>query len=142
MDKQYWKDLISYALIRAAVWPFSLIPLQWLRACGKGFGNLAFYCLREYRKRTLSNLSLANDLAIAEKDVCKIARESFQNLAINCLEYAKFSRLRDLSTFIRCENPEVADALYQQKQGIIFFCGHQSNWEVLFLDGTRRMEGI
>jgi KDO2-lipid IV(A) lauroyltransferase len=36
----------------------------------------------------------------------------------------------------------MANHLYAQGKGIIFFCGHQSNWEVLFLDGTTRMRGI
>ena len=43
---------------------------------------------------------------------------------------------------IVCVNPEQANEIYNQGKGIIFFCGHQSNWEVLFLDGTTRMEGI
>lgn len=98
--------------------------------------------MTDYRKRALSNLSLAKDLALAPKEIVLTAKKSFQNLAINCLEYPKLAREKDFSRVIRCENPETADALYQKGQGIIFFCGHQSNWEVLFLDGTTRMQGI
>ena len=54
----------------------------------------------------------------------------------------RFGRETDFSRVIQCENPETADELYRQGQGIIFFCGHLSNWEALFLDGTRRMRGI
>lgn len=98
--------------------------------------------MRDYRKRALSNLSLAKDLALSPKEIIKTAKKSFQNLAINCLEYPKLAREKRFSRVIHCENPEVADALYQKGQGVIFFCGHQSNWEVLFLDGTCRMQGV
>ncbi len=98
--------------------------------------------MTDYRKRALSNLALAKDLALSSKEIIQTAKKSFQNLAINCLEYPKLAREKDFSRVIRCENPEVASALYKKGQGIIFFCGHQSNWEVLFLDGTSRMQGI
>lgn len=118
------------------------MPYSWIRIVGRMVGFIGFYCMEGYRKRALSNLALATDLALSPRDLIRIAKQSFQNLAINCLEYPKFARDPRLSQAIQCENPEVADALYAQGQGIIFFCGHQSNWEALFLDGTRRMKGI
>jgi KDO2-lipid IV(A) lauroyltransferase len=118
------------------------MPYSWLHRMGKILGSIAFYFMREYRKRALSNLALANDLKLTPKQLVHYAKKSFQNLAINCLEYPKLSREKDFSRVIQCENPEVATDLYKKGQGIIFFCGHQSNWEVLFLDGTTRMSGI
>ena len=51
--------------------------------------RLAFYCMRDYRKRSLSNLALAKDLASAiGKTARRIAKKSFENLAINVLEYS------------------------------------------------------
>ncbi len=85
---------------------------------------------------------LATELALTPQQIRRIAKQSFQNLAITCLEYPKFAHTKDLSRAIQCENPEIAEALYCKGQGIIFFCGHQSNWETPFLDGTRRMKGI
>lgn len=138
MDKEKW----TYYLIRAAIFPCSLLPYSCLHRLGKILGSIAFYFMREYRKRALSNLALANDLALNHKQLVSYAKKSFQNLAINCLEYPKLAREKDFSRVIQCENPEIADALHRKGQGIIFFCGHQSNWEVLFLDGTTRMNGI
>lgn len=118
------------------------MPYSWLHRIGKWIGSIAFYFMREYRKRALSNLALANDLSLGSEELIYFAKKSFQNLAINCLEYPKLSKEKHLSRVIRCENPEVADAIYKEGKGIIFFCGHQSNWEVLFLDGTTRMNGV
>jgi KDO2-lipid IV(A) lauroyltransferase len=58
------------------------------------------------------------------------------------LEYPRLAVERNLASVIQCENPEVADALHAKGQGIIFFCAHLANWEVLFLDGTSRMKGV
>lgn len=138
MNKEYF----TYLLIRTFTFPFSWMPYSWIHRIGKGIGSLGFYFMREYRKRALSNLALAKDLHLSPKELIRIAKKSFQNLAINCLEYPRLSRETDFSRVIKCENPETANALYKQGQGIIFFCGHQSNWEVLFLDGTTRMKGI
>lgn len=118
------------------------MPYSWIHWLGKKFGSTAFHFMREYRKRALSNLALAKDLALTKHELVRVAKKSFQNLAINCLEYPKLAQETDLSRVIRCENPEKATELYKQGQGIIFFCGHQSNWEVLFLDGTARMKGV
>ncbi|MBF8262379.1 MAG: htrB [Parachlamydiales bacterium] len=137
------RERISYFFIRTFAAPFSILPYSWLHCIGRLIGRLAYYCMREYRKRALSNLALANDLPIqSEKELIRIAKKSFENLAINVLEYARFDREKDFSKVIRCENPETANAIHRQGQGVIFFCGHLSNWEALFLDGTKRMKGI
>ena len=136
------KERFGYYLIRTLTFPFCFMPYTWIQSVGRWLGTIAFYFMREYRKRALSNLALANDLALSEKELLQVAKKSFQNLAINCLEYPRLSRETEFSRVITCENPEVANELHKKGQGIIFFCGHQSNWEVLFLDGTTRMEGI
>lgn len=137
------KERLLYTLIRALTWPIRFMPYPLIRLLGRLLGRLAFRFMTDYRKRTLSNLALANDLNLAsEAALIETAKQSFENLAINVLEYPRFDAEKNFSRVIACENPEIADALYKQGQGIIFFCGHQSNWEALFLDGTRRMKGI
>ncbi len=136
------RDFFSYYCIRALIAPFGFLSYSLIHCIGRWVGSLAFYLLPNFRKRTLSNLALATDLHLEKKELISIAKASLQNLAINMLEYPKLAKETNFSRVIQCENPEVADALYRSGQGIIFFCGHQSNWEVLFLDGTSRMKGI
>lgn len=107
---------------------------------GKGLGTLAYHCMTKYRKRTLSNLSLAENLEI--DSLKKTAKASFQNLAITILEYPKFSRIKTTKNVIICENPNTAKKLIDNGTGVIFFCGHQANWELLFLEGSERMPGV
>jgi KDO2-lipid IV(A) lauroyltransferase len=136
------RDKWLYYLIRTVTYPCRFLPYSYLHKLGKFLGSIAFHFMREYRKRALSNLALANDLALTNEQLIYYAKKSFQNLAINCLEYPKLAQEKDFSKVIRCENPQVAEEIYKQGKGIVFFCGHQSNWEVLFLDGTSRMNGI
>lgn len=136
------KDTLFYLLIRLATYPLRWMPYSWIQRLGQAFGTIGFFFLKTMRKRTLSNLSLAKDLSLKPREIIQIAKESFQNLAITCLEYSRLDVERELSRVIQCENPEEAEALYRKGQGIVFFCGHQANWEVLFLDGTSRMRGV
>lgn len=139
MDRERW----TYFFIRLCTIPLCFLPYSWIHALGRGVGSVAFYSLRKYRKRTLSNLALAPDLCLkSDRELLRTAKQSFQNLVITALEYARFHSENDFSQVIQCENPETATELYKKGVGIVFFCGHQSNWEALFLDGTRRMKGV
>ena len=129
--------MIAYLFIRLLTFPFSFLPFKVIHFIGRGIGTLAYYTLTKYRKRSLSNLSLDGI-----PNIKKTAKASFQNLAITCLEYVKFSYVKNTEKVLFCENPETAQKLIDQKTGIIFFSGHQANWELLFLEGTRRMPGI
>lgn len=136
------KDKINYHLIRCFLRAFSPLPYPFLRFFGKIFSRIGFYFLTDFRKCSLSNLALAKDLHLTHKQCYKLCKHSFENLAINCLEYAKWEKEDHFDKWVVCENPQVADNLHKKGQGIIFFCGHQANWELLFLDGSRRMKGV
>lgn len=133
---------IFYYFIRIITYPITFLSYRMIHLLGKGVGSLSFYLLTGYRKRALSNLANAIDLKLDKKEMIRIAKRSFQNLAINVLEYPKLSKEKNFNKLIHCLNPERALEIYNQKRGIIFFCGHQANWEVLFLDGNIRMQGI
>ncbi|HSX38131.1 MAG TPA: hypothetical protein VLE95_04795 [Chlamydiales bacterium] len=136
------KESCFYWLVRLAAFPFEWMPYSWIQIIGRRIGTIAFFFLHKYRKRTLSNLALAQELGLSQKEQIRIAKESMQNLVTVCLEYPRLYREKKLSSQIFCENPEIADQLHRQKKGIVFFCAHLSNWEILFLEGTSRMKGI
>lgn len=132
------KDRIAYFLVRILIFPLSFCSMHFLHKLGNIFGYILYHTMRTYRKRALSNLALVNPSWNSKK----IAIESFQNLIITALEYAYFSRKKDLTRDIICENPDEAKDIIDKGTGIIFFCGHQANWEVLFLEGSQRMPGV
>jgi len=116
--------------------------MRLIRFFGNFLGFTLYYCLPKFRKRTLSNLALAPRLKLTPKETRRVAKQAFANLCITCLEYAKFKHISSIEKYVTCENPEVADKLLKEGTGVIFFCAHQANWEVLFLEGTSRMPGV
>lgn len=132
----------SFICLQILFWPVRWLPFSLLHKIGAYSGRLLFYLSPKFRKRSLSNLALASDLKLTELELRRVARESLENLMITCLEYFKFASLKDISSVARCENPEVAADLMKRGIPVIFFCGHQANWEVLFLEGTSRMPGV
>jgi KDO2-lipid IV(A) lauroyltransferase len=133
---------INYLLFRVFTFPLQFLPYSVLHKLGKALGLLVYYGYPKYRKRALSNLALATDLHLTPPQIIELAKSSMQNLAISSLEYPRLYREKCISHIACCENPDYAASLLRQGQGVIFFCGHQANWEILFLEGTSRMPGV
>lgn len=134
--------IISFISIQVILWPLRWLPFSFIHKLGAFLGKCVFHFSPKFRKRTLSNLSLALDLNLSRDEITFIAKQSIENLMITCLEYSKFASLKNINTIAQCKNPEIASALMDQGTPVIFFCGHQANWEVLFLEGTSRMPGV
>ena len=133
---------LQFASIMIVTFPLRFLPLRVVRALGYFCGHALFYLFPKFRKRTLSNLALATDLHLTQKEIIKTAKESFVNLCITILEYPKLKSTFFFRKMVVCENPEVAKSFTDEGQGVIFFCAHQANWEVLFMDGNLRMPGV
>jgi len=132
---------LSYLLFRFLTFPLGYLPYSWIWFLGNQLGRAVFYLYPRYRKRALSNLALASSLFLSPEQIKDLAIRSLQSLTITFLEYPKLKREKDISQIVTCENPEVAQDLLKSGQGVIFFCGHQANWELFFLEGTQRMAG-
>ncbi len=133
---------LSFILILVLTWPIRWLPYSAIHRLGAFFGTVAYYTLPKFRKRALSNLALASSLQLSEDQIKQLAKASLQNLMITCLEYAKFASEKNIHRVASCVNPDQASQLMKDNKPVIFFCGHQSNWEVLFLEGTSRMPGV
>ena len=133
---------LSFCLIQLPAYLLSFLPYSFLHLLGCGLGSILYYTFPKFRKRSLSNLSLAKSLNLSDKEKIKIAKDSFKSLMITCLEYAKFKRDKNLNKRMFCQNPEKAAQLVKEGTPPIFFCAHQANWEALFLEGTQRMPGV
>lgn len=133
---------IAYLAFRLFTLPLAFLPYSWLHTLGNRLGLIVYYCYPKYRKRTLSNLALASDLELSPEAIVRLAKASLQNLMITTLEYPKLAREKEIHRLATCENPETAEGILKTGKGVIFFCGHQANWEILFLEGTKRMPGV
>lgn len=134
---------LTYSGFRAAGFFISLLPPSALHALGRLGGKSAYYLHKSFRKKTLSNLAIAYGTKLSEKERIGIAKQSFQNLMITCLEFFHLKRYRDgLSDLVHLENSQEVLALLKQGQGVIFLSGHQANWEIPFVGATQHHSGI
>lgn len=133
---------LSFLLILILTWPIRWLPYTAIHRLGSILGTCIYHFVPKFRKRSLSNLALASSLQLNEEQIQHLAKASLKNLMITCLEYAKFASEKKIHRVATCLNPETADQLMSDNKPVIFFCGHQSNWEVLFLEGTSRMPGV
>jgi KDO2-lipid IV(A) lauroyltransferase len=134
--------MIAYLLIRLFTFPLRFIPYPAVHALGRFLGRCMYYAIPKFRKRALSNLALATDLRLSNSEIVEKAKQSFENLMTTALEYAKLSKEKNIHRVAVCENPDEAKKLMETGNSPIFFCAHQANWEILFLEGTSRMKGV
>src|SRR5476651_947090 len=124
-------SLLGYALFRFFTFPLQFLPYKVLHKLGSGLGLAVYYLYPKYRKRALSNLALATDLHLTPEQIVTTAKKSLQNLAITALEYPRLSVEKNIHRLATCQNPEPSASMIKSGQGVIFFCGHQANWEIL-----------
>lgn len=135
-------SVIGYLSFRIADLLIGYLPYSVINALAKFLGIALYYTYPKYRKRALSNLALASGLHLSNNEIVRYAKLSLQNTALTFLQYPKLAREKRIEKLVIAENMEPAEARVKQGLGVIFFCGHQANWETLFLEGTRRMPGI
>lgn len=142
--KSFAYTSLIYYLLRVLTFPLSLLPYRALHRLGKILGSLAYWFgPKEIRKITFNNLALAKDLKLSEAQIKKIAKESFQNLMINSVEYIRLKRSRyKIGQFVTGCNLTSLYELIAKGQGVICVTGHISNWELSFLDHTQTKPGI
>lgn len=135
-------SFIAYLVFRFFLFPLQFFPYFLLHRMGLLLGFLVFHFYPKYRKRALSNLALATDLDLNPKQIVSLAKKSIQNMSITVLEYPRLRREKSIDKIATCENPEEVYSLMQSGQTVIFFAGHQANWEIGFLEATQRMPGM
>ena len=135
-------DRFVYLSILVFTWPLRWLSYRNIHRIGAFLGICLFYGSSKFRKRTLGNLSLASKLHLSKKELISLAKRSLQNVVITYLEYPKLSVEKNVHCLVQCENPVQVETLYKAGISPIFFCGHQANWELFFLEGTMRMRGV
>lgn len=136
------KDRLIALFIKILGFPLSFLSYRTIHLSGKILGKCAFYLDRHHRKQTINNLAIAYKLKLTEKQMRRIAKESFENLAITVLEFFRIRNSRSkLEEIIICENPEAHEKAAKHGKGVILLSCHQANWETPFIEISSRQAG-
>lgn len=133
---------LQYLAIKAFGKVIEFLPYALIEWIGNRLGLLLYHAFPKFRKRALSNLSLATKLNLNEEELVSIAKKSLQSLCITFLQYPKIRKEKNMDHLVTCVNPRIAETLIQEGKGIVFLCAHQANWELFFLEGCLRMPGV
>lgn len=122
------------------MFPISLLSYHSIHRLGKFLGTIAYlFGPKDRRKITYNNLALAKDLKLSEKDIKRIAKESYQNLIINSLEFFRLKKSKNkIDHFVNSKNKDPLENLVAKGQGALCVTGHISNWELCFLNHTQK----
>jgi Kdo2-lipid IVA lauroyltransferase/acyltransferase len=134
---------IIYCFFRILGFCISLLSYQSIHQLGRFAGGCAFYLHRSFRKKAMTNLTIAFGSTCDEMELKKIAKKSFQNLMITLLEFFRLKKSQSNlgEIVILQENPQI-ESLLKNNQGVIFLSAHQANWEISFIALTQRYKGI
>lgn len=133
---------LSFYLLSGVLRSLSFLSYKGLYRLAKVLAPICYQLIAKYRKRALSNLQLAKELNLSRASIIDISKKSLFHLLLTALEYGKLSKLKTLDGLVSSPFQSEADAILNRHQGVVFFCGHQSNWELLFLDATSRHKGV
>lgn len=133
---------LTYYLIRFFSYLLSWLSFKAIYRLARILSPFLYCFIAKYRKRALSNLALAKDLKLTREEIIRLSKESLFHLLLTAFEYGKLHQVKRLSSFVKTINDQYSNQLLDQHKGVVFFCGHQSNWELLFLDATSRHKGV
>lgn len=127
------KNWFLYRLISSIISLLNFLPRNVAITVGGIWGQLAFLVIRDARRRTLSNLSMAFGEKINEKELTRLGRKIFQNLGKNVADAVRLKKMtwEDVEKITEIEGLEHLDRAYQAGKGVIALGGHIGNFELL-----------
>jgi KDO2-lipid IV(A) lauroyltransferase len=96
-------------------------------------GRCAYLILPKYRNIAITNLQTAFGREKSRREIRRIARGVFVNLARSACEVINFPKIneRNIDRFVRIEGIERVDRSFAAGKGTIILASHFGNWELL-----------
>lgn len=129
-------DLFGNLLLTLSILTFRVLPPKGLVFIAKILGTSAFYLIKRYRERVLSNLSQAFRGEKDLQEITKLAKEVFFNFALTPMETIYMAAVPfEISVKrIKIKGQEYLDAALAKGNGVIALGAHLGSFTML---GTR-----
>lgn len=129
------KNYIIYFLVNLIAYIFRLFPLYFSLYIGKLFGVLMYIFYNKRRRIAYSNLRAAFSKEYLPKEIKRINKSCFLNLALTIIEILRLPKLNSeyIKKYIQIEGKENIDKALSRGKGVILVTAHFGNWELLAL---------
>ncbi|MGB7061737.1 MAG: lysophospholipid acyltransferase family protein [Candidatus Zixiibacteriota bacterium] len=127
------KNWFLYRLITSIISFLNSLPRNVAITVGGFLGQLAFLVIRDARRRTVANLSMAFGEEMNEKELTKLGSDVFQNVGKNVADAVRLKKMswEDVEKITEIEGLEHFDTTYKTGKGVIGVTGHIGNFELL-----------
>ncbi len=127
------KNWFLCRLITSIISLLNFLPRNFAIFVGGTLGKSAFALIRDARRRTLSNLSLAFGDEKNDKELRKLGSKVFENVGKNVADAVRLKRMKwqDIDRIVEIEGLEHFDQAYGLGKGVIALTGHIGNFELL-----------
>jgi len=129
---------IEYLALRAFAAAVSLAPLRMAYFLAYRVGDVVHFVDGRHRRIARDNLRErfrdADGRPLTEREVRRIARESFRHLAACAVDVVRLDRELDrhgIGAKVRVEGREHLDAALARGKGVVFATAHMGSWEVM-----------
>lgn len=126
-------DTYYYHTIKTVFLLLGLMPANWRMAAGKTIGRIWFAVDRRHRRMALLNLHQAFGKEKSEREIQKLAKRVFENLARIPFEIAWTYRMDEESykKLFQIHGLSNLKTAFDRKKGVLFLTAHSGNWELL-----------
>lgn len=123
-------QLIQYILFRCLCFLLNLLPFSWALKLGQLGGRALYHLLGYSRRIALENLNFVFGTEKNEKEIKKIAVQSFENLGYFAIEFIRIPKIvKDLKRYVVIKNKESVLKALELKKGVVLIVSHFGNWE-------------
>ena len=130
LSKFFKMQLLVFILVYPIIWILSILPMRILYMISDFFYVILYYLIG-YRKKVVRKNLLLSFPEKSKEECLEIEKKSFRHFVDIFMEMIKSFTIseKELSKRMKFINPEIANDLYPNNNGIILMMGHYANWE-------------
>ncbi len=123
--------IVEYAALRTAGCLLGFISLRFLNRVAMALGAFAYDVVGIRRDITLGNLKRAFGGTLEDREIDRIARESYGNIGITFLEMMILPRLKQrIPDIVDISEITVLERCLERGRGLVLVSGHYGSWEL------------
>jgi KDO2-lipid IV(A) lauroyltransferase len=124
-------EFLAYALLRAFMFPFQIVPLRVARSMGAALGLFAYYVAPIRKKIVEKNLRFFFEKEWSETQIKAGVRNAYRSFGIALAEFA-FNETIDhdnVERYVKIEGFENYQAAHAMGKPVVLYGSHQAMWE-------------